>query len=94
MLHLNGKIRSAFDKLIVDVGEKPVEWYSISRALKNIEGQILWIHDEDDTVTPFKDVKPIIERNLPNVRFLITRGWGHRRIYREEKVINEISSFL
>jgi pimeloyl-ACP methyl ester carboxylesterase len=94
MLRLNGKTRLAFDKLIVEVGRKPVEWYSISRALRNIEGQILWVHDEDDTVTPFKDVQPIVKRHLPNIRFLITKGLGHRRIYREEKVINEISSFL
>jgi pimeloyl-ACP methyl ester carboxylesterase len=94
MLQLNGKIRSAFDNLVAEAGRRPVEWYSISRALRNIEGQILWIHDEDDIVTPFKDVQPIIKRQLPNMKFLITKGWGHRRIYREEKVINEISSFL
>jgi pimeloyl-ACP methyl ester carboxylesterase len=94
MLQLNGKIRSAFDKLIVEVGQKPVEWYSISRALTNIKGQILWVHDEEDTVTPFKDVQPIMEKKLPNLRFVVTKGWGHRRIYREEKVIEEISSFL
>jgi pimeloyl-ACP methyl ester carboxylesterase len=93
-LQLNGRIREEFDNLIVELGRKPLEWYSIARALRNIEGQVLWIHDEGDTVTPFKDVKPVMDKNLPNVVFFITNGLGHRRIYKEEYVQKKIIDFL
>jgi pimeloyl-ACP methyl ester carboxylesterase len=94
ILQLNGEIRKEFDKLIADVGKKPLQWYSISRALENIKAKLLWVHDEEDTVTPFHDVKAVIERKHPHIEFLITKGWGHRRIYREEKVVARIGEFL
>jgi pimeloyl-ACP methyl ester carboxylesterase len=94
ILQLNGAIRQEFDKLIVELGKRPLTWYSISRALDHINGEVLWIHDEDDNVTPFKDVKPIIEKKPPHVKFFITKGWGHRRIYREDKVVEAVTSFL
>ena len=94
ILQLNGEIRKEFDKLIADVGKKPLGWYSISRALSNIKAKLLWVHDEEDAVTPFQDVKPIMEKKPPHVEFFITKGWGHRRIYREEKVVSRIVEFL
>ena len=94
ILQLNGGIREEFDKLIVELGKKPLTWYSIARALNNIKGKVLWVHDEEDQVTPFKDVKPIMEKKPANVAFLITKGFGHRRIYREEKVVERIVQFL
>ena len=94
ILQLNGGIREEFDRLIVELGKRPITWYSISRALDHIKGDVLWIHDEDDNVTPFKDVKPIIEKKPAHVKFFITKGWGHRRIYREDKVVEAVTSFL
>jgi pimeloyl-ACP methyl ester carboxylesterase len=93
-LRLDEAIREEFENLIISIGGKPVEWLSISRAIKNIKARILWIHDEDDDITPLKDVQPLIKLGYPNIEFMITRGWGHRRIYHEESVIDAISSFL
>jgi pimeloyl-ACP methyl ester carboxylesterase len=93
-LQLNGRIRKEFDDLIVELGKRPITWYSISRALANIEGQVLWIHDEEDTITPFDDVKPVMQKNAANVEFYITRGLGHRRIYKDESVQRKIQQFL
>lgn len=94
ILQLNGEIREEFDKLILHLGKKPITWYSISRALQNIKCKVLWIHDEEDTVTPFKDVQPVMKSKPSHVEFMITKGWGHRRIYREEKVVQAIGAFL
>lgn len=93
-LRLNKNIRKEFENLIVEIGGKTVQWLSISRAIKNIAASVLWIHDENDDITPLKDVKPLIEAGLPNVEFMITKGWGHRRIYHEQKVLNAITAFL
>jgi len=34
------------------------------------------------------------EANYPNVEFVITKGLGHRRIYRDNKVVKAIVEFL
>lgn len=93
-LRLKASLRKVFESLILSIGGKPVAWLSVSRAITNIKARVLWIHDEDDDITPLKDVQPLLNAHLPHVKFMITKGWGHRRIYREEKVIQAISDFL
>ncbi len=93
-LQLNERIRDEFDRLIAEVGRHPLAWYSISRALSNIEAAVFWIHDDEDMVTPFRDVQPVIDKRLRNVQFHITNGLGHRRIYKDEHVQKKIFQFL
>ena len=64
------------------------------RAIKNIKARVLWIHDKDDEVMPYADVKKVIEDNLPIVNFMITRGLGHSKIYRDATVKKAILDFL
>ncbi len=93
-LKLKDNLREDFENLIVSIGGKTVQWLSISRAIKNIKARILWIHDEDDDITPLKDVQPLIRSGYPNIKFMITKGWGHRRIYHQEEVIEAVKTFL
>ena len=90
----NKKVRAAFDEIIFEKGGKPTEWYSVNRAMKNIKASVLWIHDEDDDTTPLSDALKTKEQNLPNVRFIITKGLGHSKIYSDENVKNEVFNFL
>lgn len=93
-LKLDPVIRTEFDKLIIKkVGVTP-SWYSIGRAMKHIRAQVLWFHDEDDDTTPLSDVLKIKEQNRPNIEFVITKGLGHRRIYRDNKVCKAVIEFL
>jgi fermentation-respiration switch protein FrsA (DUF1100 family) len=62
--------------------------------MKHIKASVLWVHDEDDQVTPLKDVEKLILQQPPNVEFLITKGLGHNRIYRDNEVKRKIFSFL
>jgi pimeloyl-ACP methyl ester carboxylesterase len=94
LLQLKNAVRKEFDKLIADLGGYPAEWYSVNRAVKNINAQILWLHDEDDLQTPIDDALKVKEENLPNITFIITKGLGHRRIYRDHKVMQQILDFL
>jgi pimeloyl-ACP methyl ester carboxylesterase len=87
-------VRTAFDKIIFDGSGKPTEWYSMRRALKNISATVLWIHDEDDDITPLKDALKVKNDCMPNIEFIITKGLGHRKIYRDTAVQNKIASFL
>jgi len=90
----NKKVRTEFDHIIFEKSGHPTEWFSIKRAMQNIKAAVLWIHDEDDDVTPLTDAIKIKELNLSNIRFIITKGLGHRRIYRDEKIKNEVVNFL
>ena len=92
---LNDKIiRREIDRIVLEAGGKPTEWYSVSRALRQVKANVLWIHDEDDDITPVKDVWPVKEEHLPNVKFLITKELGHRKIYHDAEVKKRILEFL
>jgi len=93
-LQLNEDVRAEFEKIIHAKSGVPSSYFSIPRALQNIKASILWVHDKDDEVTPLKDVEPVIEKNYPNVSFLITEGLGHKDIYRDNRVIQAVVDFL
>jgi len=93
-LELDDSVRSEFEKTILKKGGLSSSWYSISRAMKHIKARVLWIHDEDDTITPLSDALKLKNENYPNIEFVITRGLGHRRIYRDNKVAKSVVDFL
>lgn len=87
-------VRKAFDEIIFAKTGKPTEWFSIRRAVKNIRAKILWIHDEDDDVTPVSDAVKVQQDNHSHIQFMITRGLGHRKIYHDKSVKKAIENFL
>jgi pimeloyl-ACP methyl ester carboxylesterase len=91
---LSNRVKEGIHKFIIDKSGKEPSYYSVRRALNQIKNPILWIHDEDDDITPLSDVKPIIESRPTNVEFMITVGLGHRRIYKDNKVVKKTISFL
>ena len=62
--------------------------------MKHIQAKVLWVQDEDDEITPMSDVLKVKAENYPNINFVITKGLGHRRIYRDNKVVKSIVDFL
>jgi len=93
-LKLDPALRPEFDKIILQKGGVSPSWYSIGRALKHLRAKVLWFHDEEDDVTPLSDVLKVKAENYPNAEFVITKGLGHRRIYRDNKVSKQIIEFL
>ncbi len=87
-------VREEFEQIITRMSGHHLSWFSIARTLKKIKAKILWIHDEDDKITPLKDVLTIKEENYPNIQFVITKGLGHRRIYRDTNVGKAVIDFL
>lgn len=94
ILRLDTNVRKAFDRLIGSMSGKPPEWYSLARLAGHIRAQVLFLQDTDDAMTPLSDVEPIIRKNHPNFRFVISQGLGHRRIYRDAGSMEEIMKFL
>jgi hypothetical protein len=62
--------------------------------LKKIKAQILWLHDKDDKITPLSDVLRVKDENYLNIQFIITKGLGHRKIYKDAKIGKTIVNFL
>jgi hypothetical protein len=93
-LKLDEGVRKEFDALIKSISGQPPEWYSVARAAHNIKAKVLWLQDEDDHMTPLRDVEPIMKQNLPGFNFKISKGLGHRRIYRDNHSYKAIIDFF
>ncbi len=87
-------LRKSIDEVIFRLTGENTSWFSINRSIRNIDAEILWIHDEEDDVTPLKDALEVQKQGLNNVEFKITRGLGHRKIYRDPAVQSAAVSFL
>ncbi|MDZ4807157.1 MAG: alpha/beta fold hydrolase [Bacteroidota bacterium] len=93
-LKLDPAVRIEFEKIIIKKAGVSSDWYSIRRAMKHIRAKVLWLQDEDDDITPMTDVLKVKAENYSNIEFVITKGVGHRRIYRDNKVAKSIVDFL
>ena len=87
-------VKREFDNIIFEKSGQRTEWFSIKRAMQNITATVLWIHDEDDDITPFSDALKVKDENFPNIRFIITKGLGHRKIYSDLAIKKEVINFL
>lgn len=93
ILQLGTDIRKEFDQLIYEKAGVTPDHYSIRRAIKNIKARILWFHDEDDELTPITDALRVRDENHSHIEFVITKGLGHRKIYRENMVVKRTVEF-
>ncbi len=93
-LQLGEGVRTEFERIIREKSDLPSTWFSIPRALQHIQASVLWVHDKGDDITPFRDVEPVMEKKYPLVSFYITEGLGHKKIYRNGKVIEAVLNFL
>lgn len=95
MLKINDAgVRKEFDQIIFNLSGKETAWFSIRRAMNNINARVLWIHDEDDDVTPLSDALKVKEENHSNIEFVITKGLGHRKIYHDPGIKKRVTEFL
>lgn len=95
MLKINdAEVRKEFEKIIFNISGKKTEWFSMRRAMNTIRAKVLWIHDEDDDITPWTDAQKVKEDNHPNIHFVVTKGLGHRKIYHDPAIINRVMAFL
>lgn len=94
VVKLDIDVQQEFQHLVEETNGKPLSWYSVARASANIKAQVLFLQDKQDAQTPFADVEPIIQKNYPNFRFVISEGLGHRRIYKDAASIKTIMDFF
>ncbi|MEJ7588092.1 MAG: alpha/beta hydrolase [Ferruginibacter sp.] len=95
MLQLKDEVvRQEFNNIIFEKSGQRAEWFSIKRAMQNIKARVLWLHDEDDDITPWEDALKVKKENFSNIRFIITRGLGHRNIYGDPGIKKQVLEFL
>jgi len=93
-LQLGATMKKDLIQYIEKFADKPISYFSVTRAVENIAAKIYWLHDEDDFICPLKDVQPAIAKHLPHIHFSISKGLGHNKIYRDNSVAKSIVSFL
>jgi pimeloyl-ACP methyl ester carboxylesterase len=93
-MRLDDEVKAEFTRLIEEANGQPISWYSVARAADSIRAEVLFLQDKQDQQTPFSDVEPIMKKQYPNFRFVITDGLGHRRIYKEASTIKAVTDFL
>jgi len=94
VLKIDDEVKEEMRKIIFEKSGYTADKISIRHLAEKIKAEVLWIHDEDDDVTPWLDAIKIQEDNHPNFQFMLTKGLGHRRIYRDNKVKKAIMEFL
>ncbi len=94
IIPLDEKVRVAFTQLIGEIADQPVSYYSVGRVVKGLSSPVLWVHDKQDNICPFEDVKPLLSLDMPRVKFLLTEQLGHNNIYKDNGVCREIVGFF
>ncbi len=90
---LKSKVTTAIEKLILNEYHTEVAQISGNESAKRVTNPVLIIHDIND-----KDVDVSsafrLRQNLKNGALVITQGLGHRKILRDQGVIEKIISFI
>ena len=94
MMRFSPAIRNAFLDELKKRTTLPITHFEADRAIENYSGPILWVHDEEDPVCPYKDLIPFQKKATNNIKFLITKGLGHNKVYKNHAVLDKIVSFL
>ncbi|MET0392072.1 MAG: alpha/beta hydrolase [Chitinophagaceae bacterium] len=87
-------MKKRIEDIVIRISGHPVSWFSIRRTLPEINAQVLWVHDRQDTITPLQDTENIRQANYPTLQFVVTEGLGHRKIYRDAAVHKMVLDFL
>lgn len=94
MMHFSPSIREAFLEELKQRTNLPITYFEADRAIQNYGGELLWVHDTEDLICPFKDLTDFQKKAPKNIKFLITNGLGHNKLYKTPEIIDKIMAFL
>lgn len=93
LIQLGQKARNLMISYFSKKTNQNISEFSSAVSARSIQAKTLVIHDENDReLEVFNAVN--IDKNLKRGKLLITKGLGHRRILRDESVIDQIVNFL
>ena len=94
LMRLPVEVRTELDEYIQEFSGHPFSWFSLRRALNGVQAGVLYLQDEGDRITPLEDALAVKKDDHPNIRFVFTLGLGHRKIYRDPEIMQQIVAFL
>lgn len=94
LLRLPAEVTAAIDDYVQEISGHPFSWYSLRRALHHIHAGILYLQDEEDRVTPASEADLVRQDGHHNIRYVFTKGLGHRKIYKDAESVQMIVDFL
>jgi len=94
LLRLPAEVSKEMDDYVQEISGHHFAWYSLRRALHHIHAGILYLQDEEDRVTPMSEADLVRQDGHHNIRFVFTRGLGHRKIYKDTESLQMIVDFL
>jgi hypothetical protein len=82
-------------KRFANTYETPWNWEDISplQTVKCFDGELLFIHDDQDHEVPLSEAIPL-NQSVTTAKILITSGYGHRKILMNKEVIDATLRFI
>ncbi|HEV3414779.1 MAG TPA: alpha/beta fold hydrolase [Puia sp.] len=77
-----------------EISGHPLDWYSLRRVVGTLGAEILYVQDEGDSVISLDEAALIRKDGHPNIRFHFTTGLGHKKVYKDQEVLDQIVGFL
>jgi pimeloyl-ACP methyl ester carboxylesterase len=93
-LRLPAELGREVDEYVREISGHPLAWYSLRRVIGSLGMPILYVQDEGDAVIPIQEAKLIQGDGHANIRFLLTTGLGHKKVYKDQDVLDQIVEFL
>lgn len=94
MMQLSEAVRAGFYAELGKLTHLPIRHFEVDRAIAHYQGPLLWVHDQGDRVCPYQDLVNFKNKAPENIKFLITNGLGHNKVYKTPEVIEQIIAFL
>lgn len=94
MMHFSETVKQGFYSELSKRTNLPISHFEADRAITNYPGSILWVHDEGDRVCPYSDLINFQKKAPENIKFLITNGLGHNKVYKTPEIVDQIVAFL
>ena len=84
-----------FKSYMIEKYGKAFDEYTSSHLILKVKQEIdlLLVHDEDDKEVGLEHAHEL-KRVYPQARLLVTKGLGHTRILKDEKVIGQCVTFI
>ncbi len=90
----NDAIIKDFEQYILEMTGQSFAYFSTARVIRTIPSSVLWVHDQDDKICTYSDMKDLVTENINRTEFLVTKGLGHNKIYLDPSVRQQIVKFI